>query len=181
VNRLWVLREVVPEHVGVLEVRLWVTLLRVDEVGELGRVAQEEDGCVVENPVKVALLSAELDGEAAWIASRVGRSTLATDRREAHSDGRLLALAKELGAAKVADVVRCLKDTVGSATLGVNYALGNALSVKVSKKVDVVEVLQQERTAETLAVADALSLVWLRVRRTVRGGVEDLLGWRLED
>jgi hypothetical protein len=44
---LGVLREVVPEGVGVLEVRLGVPLLRVDKVGELGGVAEEEDGRVV--------------------------------------------------------------------------------------------------------------------------------------
>ena len=47
VERLGLRREVVPEVVGVLEVGLRVTLLRVDEVGELCRVAQEEDGRVV--------------------------------------------------------------------------------------------------------------------------------------
>lgn len=36
VSRLWVLREVVPEHISILQMRLWVTLLGVDEVRELG-------------------------------------------------------------------------------------------------------------------------------------------------
>lgn len=35
-NRFWVLREVVPEHIGIFQMRLWVTLLGVDEVRELG-------------------------------------------------------------------------------------------------------------------------------------------------
>ena len=47
VESLGLLREVVPEVVGVLEVRLRVALLRVDEPRELGRVPQEEDRRVV--------------------------------------------------------------------------------------------------------------------------------------
>jgi predicted protein tyrosine phosphatase len=49
VDRLRVLREVVPEDSGVIgvgEVGLRVTLLGVDEVRELGGVAKEEDRCV---------------------------------------------------------------------------------------------------------------------------------------
>ncbi len=52
-----------PEHVGILQVRLRVTLLRVDEVRELRRVADKEHGGVVEDPVEVALLSLDLDSE----------------------------------------------------------------------------------------------------------------------
>jgi hypothetical protein len=48
-NRLRVLAEVVPEHVGIFGMPLWVTLLSVDEVGKLGGVTQEEDGGVVED------------------------------------------------------------------------------------------------------------------------------------
>ena len=42
---------------------LGITLLSVDEVRELGRVADEEDRGVVEHPVEVALLRPELDSE----------------------------------------------------------------------------------------------------------------------
>lgn len=46
----------VPEHVGVLEVRGRVALLRVDERREEDGVADEEDGRVVAHQVPVALL-----------------------------------------------------------------------------------------------------------------------------
>lgn len=42
---------------------LRVPLLCVDEVRELGRVTDEEHRSVVEDPVKVALLSLNLDSE----------------------------------------------------------------------------------------------------------------------
>ena len=91
-DRLGVLREVVlecrfstdccvkvtesayPEHVGILEVSLRVTLLSVDEVRELGGVTNEEHRGVVENPVKVALLGLDLDGET-WSQHNVFQSS----------------------------------------------------------------------------------------------------------
>lgn len=36
VRILWVLEEVSPAYIGIIEVRLMVTLLGMDEVGELG-------------------------------------------------------------------------------------------------------------------------------------------------
>lgn len=117
-----------PEHVGILEVRLRVSLLSVDKVRELGWVAQEEHWRVVlhdggENScqwqiatagegarrartyvdmVPVALLSPELDGETTGVSCRVGGSALATDGREPSSRACLVAdLAEELGASQV--------------------------------------------------------------------------------
>ena len=98
-NGLRVLREVVPEHISIFQVGLRVTLLGVDEVGELGGVTKEEDGCVVEDPVPVAFFRPELDCEATGITSGVSRTRLATDSREADRCARLRAdLGEELGA-----------------------------------------------------------------------------------
>lgn len=56
--------QVVPERSSILQVGLRVALLGVDEDGEVDWVPQEEDGCVVEHPVPVALLRVELKREA---------------------------------------------------------------------------------------------------------------------
>jgi hypothetical protein len=137
-----------PEHVGILQVRLRVTLLSSDELRELGRVTQEENRGVVlhgsaaatvslsfestcpseiethVDMVPVALLGPELDGETARVACRVGRSTLATDSRETSSGAGLVSdLAEELGAGEIGDVVGDLKDAVRSASLGVDNTL----------------------------------------------------------
>lgn len=176
------LTHIIPEHGGVLEVGLRVSLLGVDEVGKLCWVAQEEDGRVVEDPVEVALLGPHLDRKATGVTGRVGRARLATDGGEAEGEGRLFALLEKLGAREIRDVVRGLKDTVGTAALGVDDALGDALPVKVGEQVDVVEVLEQERSTDGLVAAlDALRLVGLRVRCTVGRRVGDGLGTRAED
>ena len=82
VNRLWVLREVVPEGsrvIGMREMCRRVSLLSVNEVRELGRVSQEEDWCVVCHMIPVALLGSELDGESSGVASAVVRARFATN------------------------------------------------------------------------------------------------------
>jgi hypothetical protein len=53
---------------------------RVDEVGKLHRVLDEEDRDVVADQVPVALVRVELHREAAHVARGVGRAALAEDR-----------------------------------------------------------------------------------------------------
>lgn len=82
VDRLGVLGEVVPEVGSILstsQVSLRVSLLGVDEVRELRGVAEEEDRGVVEDPVHVAFLGLQLDGEATGVTSGIGGSGLATN------------------------------------------------------------------------------------------------------
>lgn len=71
--------EVVPECGGVLQVRLGVPLLSVYEHGKLGRVSEEEDRGVVENPIPVALVGVELQSKTTRVTSTVRRSLLTTD------------------------------------------------------------------------------------------------------
>ena len=70
---------------------LGVPLLGVDEVGEFGGISDEEDRCVVEHPVKVALLRSDLEGKAAGITSGIRRSEFTTDSGE--PDGGTVSLA----------------------------------------------------------------------------------------
>lgn len=49
VSRLRAQRHEVPEHIGVLQVSLWISFLRVDEAWEEHRVANEEDRRIVAN------------------------------------------------------------------------------------------------------------------------------------
>jgi len=95
VSGLLVGGQVVPEHCRILQVGLWVSLLGVDEEGELGRVTEEEDGRVVKHPVPVALLGVELEGETTRVAGAVSRALLTTDGGEAGNHLGLLAHAPE--------------------------------------------------------------------------------------
>jgi hypothetical protein len=83
----------------------------VDENGELGRISQEEDGRVVEDPVMVALLSVELDGEATRVSRGVRGSLLSANSRESNERPRLLPDLRE-------KVRRCeLRNVVGDLEL----------------------------------------------------------------
>ena len=76
------LRRVTPEvpgHVGVLDTGLRVSLLAMNEVGELDGVLDEENRSVVSNHVVVALFSVMLDGETTRVTVAVVGTTLTSD------------------------------------------------------------------------------------------------------
>jgi hypothetical protein len=141
VRRSRVKSDTYPEHVGILQVSLGIPLLGVNEVGELGRITDEEHWRVVVDPVPVALWRTDLDGETTGVASSVSRARLATDCRE--SDGELGLLtngAEEWRRGDIGAGVGESEGTMGTSTLGVHNTLWNPLPIKVSKKIDVVEV-----------------------------------------
>mmetsp|Transcript_137763 Transcript_137763/g.194883 ORF Transcript_137763/g.194883 Transcript_137763/m.194883 type:complete len:292 (-) Transcript_137763:39-914(-) len=140
-------RQEVPEHVGILQVGLGVSLLGVDEIGELLGVSDEEDGGVVAGHIPVAFLSVELDGETSGISLSIGRTLLTTDGGESGEDGGSLSnLIQEFGLGVLGDVMSDLEVTVSTSTLSVHNSLRDSLSVEVSKLVDEVEVLEEDGT-----------------------------------
>ena len=121
--------------------RLRVTLLRVDEVGELGGVTDEKHGSVVEDPVEVALLRFDLDREpcddvslpctrpeacprTSRVTGGVRGTRLAANGGEPHGDGGLRAdFLEERRAREVGDVVGDFKVPIGARTLRVDNTL----------------------------------------------------------
>jgi hypothetical protein len=71
VDGLGVLRQVIPEHIRILQMGLGIPLLGMDEVRELGRVTDEEDGSVVEDPIPVTFLGPQFEREPARVAGGV--------------------------------------------------------------------------------------------------------------
>jgi hypothetical protein len=85
---------------------LRVALLGVNEVGELGRVAKEEDWSVVENPVEIAFVGANFDSETAGVTGSVCRATFSTNCRETDSSTSPVAdLFEEGGTSEISDVM----------------------------------------------------------------------------
>jgi hypothetical protein len=104
-----------PKHVRIFEVSLRVPLLRVNEVGELGRITYEEYGCIVENPIPVALICFKLGRKATGIASSIRRARLPSDCGEADSRRNLLAnLMEQLLRRDITQVMSNLEVTVCS-------------------------------------------------------------------
>jgi hypothetical protein len=86
--------------------RLRITLLGMNKVGKLGRVAKEEDGSIVEYPVEIAFISTNLDGKTTRITGSICRARLATNSGETNSSaGSVANFLEERGASEVRNVV----------------------------------------------------------------------------
>ena len=141
-------RQEIPEHVRVRRVGRRVALLGMDEVGELQRIADEEDRRVVAGHVVIALFGVELDREAARVARGVGGALFAADSGEPGEHFGLLARPREeLGARVLRHVGGALELAVGAGALGVHDALGDALAVEVRQLLHQVHVPRQDRPA----------------------------------
>lgn len=146
VNGLGVLRQIIPEHgrvIGTTQMSGGIPFLCVDEVWELGWVAEEEDWSIVRHHVPIAFLSAELDAEASRIASTVVRTRLATDGGEADSDRAFFArLAEDVGLAQIVEGLGASEGTVSPATFGVDNPLRDSFTVEMGEEINQVEILQ---------------------------------------
>lgn len=100
---------------------LRIALLGMNKVGELGRVAKEEDGRIVEYPVEITFISTNLDGKTTRITSSVCRARLATDRGETNSSaGSVADFLEEGGTSEVRNVVRHFKVAMCAGTLSMD-------------------------------------------------------------
>lgn len=176
-NRLWVLREIVPKYGGIIsvsEVSGRVSLLGVNEVRKLGRISQEKDRSVVGNQIPVTLSGLELHRETSWITSTVVRSRLTTDSREPYCDWTLLSWLEHVCYTQVLESLGRLVYTVSSRTLSVNDTLWDTLAVEMGEEIDEVEVLEEKRTT----LSDSLGLVWVWHWDTIAGSIDGVLGLR---
>ena len=145
----------------------------MDEVRELGGIAQEEDGSVVCYHVPVALFCSKLDRETSRVSGTVGGAGFATDGREANGDRTLFAFfAEDVGNAEVVQWLGAFEGTMSTAAFGVDDSLGNAFTVEMGEKVDQMEILKKQWAVGT----DTLGLVWMGHWDAIAGCVEDFLG-----
>ena len=145
VDRLGGVRPEVPLHLLAAQVGGRVALLRVDEVGELQGVVDEEYGGVVAHHVVVAFLRVEAQGEATHVAQGVGIAGFAGHLGEAQQDGCGLACSVEyVGLGVGAHVLGQGEGSLGSGPLGVDYALWYALAVEVGQLFEELVVLHED-------------------------------------
>ena len=181
-------RREVPERVvrgaGLRHREVRLGLGRVDQVGKLHRVLDEEDRDVVADQIPVALVGVELHREAAHVARGVGRAALAEHGREADEHRRLLAgLGEERGARVLVERLVALEVAVRRRAARVDDALGDPLVVEVGDLLAEDEVLEQRRPAQAglervLVVADRHALVGgQRAARWSRRGRDRAARW----
>ena len=139
--------EVVVCRLGLGEPTVGLLLGRVDQVGELHRVLDEEHRDVVADEVPVALPRVELRREATDIAGEVGGPLAARHRREPDEDRRALARPLEqVGPGQLAQRLVVLEEAMCPEAAGVHHTLRDALVVEVEDLLAEVEVLEQRRT-----------------------------------
>ena len=139
--------EIVVRRLRLRESAVGLRLHRVDDVGELDRVLDEEHRDVVADEVPVAFLGIELDGEAAHVAREVERTLRSGDSREAHEDRRLFAGALEdVGAGIGRERLVGLEKAVRAIAAGMHNALGDALVVEMEDFLAEVEILDERRS-----------------------------------
>jgi hypothetical protein len=178
VDGLWVLGKIVPEHIRIFQVRLRMSLLSVNEVWELGRVTDEEDGSVIEHPVPVTLVSLQLDSKSTGIPSSIRGTALASNGGESSSCFNLLTNRLEKGLrSDVTEIMGDFKVPMSTSTFGMDNTLRDALTIKVSEEIDVVEILKQKRPID----ARTLSGIWLRDWCTVGSSVSRHSGTKERD
>ena len=140
----------VPGGGGAAQMGARVTLLGVDEVGELQRITDEEDGGVVADEVPVALVGIELDRKATHVTFGVGCPHLAGDGGETRDQrGDLAHFGKEAGTGVGGDIVGDGEGAEGAPALGVDDTFGDALAVLVGELFEQLPVLHQQRAART--------------------------------
>ena len=145
-------RSEVPEGVvrrlGLRDLPVRVRLGRVDDVGELDAVLDEEHRHVVAHQVEGALTGVELHREPACVPDRVRGAPRAQHGREPDKNLGLLPFAGQEASFRhrTAGAVG-LEDTVRRSAPGMDDPLGNALVIEVGDLLPEVEVLQQSRPA----------------------------------
>ena len=162
-------RREIPERVvrrgGLREAAVRLHLHRMDQIGELDRVLDEEHRDVVADQIEVAFLGIELDGEAAHVARQVDRAGAAGDGGEPHEDlGLLLRVLQEAGLGELGERFRRLEIAVRAGAARMHDTLGDALMVEMRDLLAQDEIFEQARAAlaaleRILVVGDRRSLV----------------------
>ena len=164
--------EIVVRRLRLRKGAVRLLLDRVDDVGKLDGVLDEEHRDVVADDVPVAFLGVELDGKAAHVAREIERTLAAGDGREPHEGRRLFAGALEqVGAGVLRQRLVGLEEAVRAVAAGMHHALGNALVVEVEDLLAEMEILDQRRAAR----ADLQRVLVVRDRAALRGGQD----WRI--
>ena len=110
---------------------VWLWFASMDDIGELHRILDEENGNVVSNNVPIALVRVKLDCEATNITDRISGATATQHGREANENGGLArGIGKDAGRSNIRRRLEKSKLSVSTCAAGVDNALWDALMVE---------------------------------------------------
>ena len=143
-------RDEIPERVmrrrvlGIAAVGLHLD--RMDEIGKLDRILDEENRDVVADEVEIALVRIEFDSKAAHVAGHISGPRAAGDGRETGKDFRFLSfLGEERRPRQMRNWIGHLKVAVRPRSAGVNDALRDSLVIEMGDLLPEREIFQKRR------------------------------------
>ncbi|MNO73044.1 hypothetical protein D3C76_640030 [compost metagenome] len=119
-------------------------LHRMNEIGKLDRILDEEHRHVIADQVEIAFLGVELDRESAHVADRIGGATRALHRGKADEHRSALAgRGEKARLGQRAEILIGFEIAMRSGTPGVYHAFGYALVVEVGDLLAHDEIFEQ--------------------------------------
>ena len=120
---------------------------RMNEIGKLDRILDEEDGDVVADEIEVALVGIEFDRKSAHVARQVSGARAAGDGGEASENFRFLALfGEERRSRQMRNRIGHLEIAVRARPAGMNDALWNSLVIEMGDLLAKREIFQKRGT-----------------------------------
>ena len=137
----------IPHRRVTPQVRLRVSLLRVNKIGKLQRVPDKENRRVIPDQIPVPLVSIKLHGKSPNVPFRIGCSPFSRHRGKTHEHIGLLAnLGKNACFRITGNIIRHRERAKRPASLGMHDTFRNPLPVKMSQFLDQPNVLQESRS-----------------------------------
>ena len=136
----------IPLHIVIAQTRTGHTLLRVDEVGELDGIANEEDRSVITYKVVIAFGGVEFHRETAGVTPSIGGAGLARHGRKTNQQLGFNARLKERRTGVLRNIFGGFKVAVCAGSLCVHHTLGHTLTVELSELFNSVSIVQNDGT-----------------------------------
>jgi hypothetical protein len=141
---LWGMLPEIEDHIGVVEVSGWVSLLGMEEIWELNWIIDEENRGVISNHVVVTFFGVEFDGKSSWISDGISSSSFSSNSGESKEQwGSFSDSVEESSFGKMGDIFGYLKDTMSTRSFSVDNSFWNSFSIEAGKLIDEGEVLKE--------------------------------------
>ena len=127
----------IPHRRVTPQVRLRVSLLRVNKIGKLQRVPDKENRRVIPNQIPVSLVSIKFHGKSPDIPFRIGSSSFPRYRGKTHEHvGFLTDPCKNTRLRVTGNIIRHRKRAKRPTSLGMHDSFWNPFTIKMSQFLD---------------------------------------------
>ena len=136
--------------VWILHILERTSLLRVDEIWKLEWIIDEKYWSVVPNQIIISLFGIEFDSEASWVSECIRSSSFSSHSRKPCKHWCLLSnTVQKRCLCILADVLLDLKYSMSSRPNRMHNSLRNSFSIKASKLINEMKILQKNWTSSS--------------------------------